>query len=341
MRIFEVLFYVSVFLIFYSYVVFPVILRFLARNIKIGQGNFPVNFVFPEVSIIISVYNEELVIKEKIESILNSNYSKEKLEIIIGSDASDDRTTEIVRSYMDKYSNIKYFEYSNRRGKPSVINDLIVQSSNEIIILTDTNVFFEKQMIATIVKHFRDEKIGLVGANIQNSGMNKDGIFIQEKSYIKRENVIKHREGILWGCMMGPFGGCYAIRKNLFEKVPANFLVDDFYISMKIIEKNHSCINDLDAICFEDVSSDINEEYRRKSRIAAGNFQNLKVFSHFLWRPFQPAGFCFISHKFLRWMTPFFIIITLISLTILSTINSAYLLLLSGEFFLLYPQIYL
>ena len=133
MRIFEVLFYISAFLIFYSYVVFPVILRFLARNIKIGQGNFPMNFVFPKVSIIISVYNEELVIKEKIESILNSNYSKEKLEIIIGSDASDDRTTEIVRSYMDKYSNIKYFEYSNRRGKPSVINDLIVQSSNEII----------------------------------------------------------------------------------------------------------------------------------------------------------------------------------------------------------------
>ena len=135
--------------------------------------------------------------------------------------------------------------------------------------------------------------------------------------------------------MMGPFGGCYAIRRNLFEKVPHEFLVDDFYISMKIIDKGFKCINDLSAICYEDVSNDIRQEYKRKSRISAGNFQNLKTFRKFLFKPFTPAGFCFISHKFLRWITPFLIIISLISLIVLSTYSVIYFYILLGEIILL------
>ncbi|MBK9026309.1 MAG: hypothetical protein IPL69_20845 [Saprospiraceae bacterium] len=93
--------------------------------------------------------------------------------------------------------------------------------------------------------------------------MKRDGISIQEKSYIERENLIKYWEGLIWGTMMGPFGGCYAIRKKLYTNVPQNFLVDDF-ISMKILEKGFHCLNDLDAICYEDVSNEAKQEYRRK-----------------------------------------------------------------------------
>ena len=109
---------------------------------------------------------------------------------------------------------------------------------------------------------------------------------------------------------------------------------------MKIIERKFSCINDLDAICYEDVSNDIHQEYKRKSRISAGNFQNLKTFSHFLFKPFSAAGFCFISHKFLRWMTPFFILVTLISLAILSVHQQVYLFLLIGEVLLLFTPVF-
>ena len=336
---FTIVFFISVFLIVYTYVIFPSLLGFLTRRRARTKDDFNHNDVFPEVSILIAVYNEELVINEKLESILNSDYPKGKLEIIVGSDASNDLTEGIVRSFTNDFPFIKFYQFSERRGKPSVINDLVSYASNPIVILTDANVFFEKSLISRLIRHFKNEHTGLVGANILNVGMKKDGISIQEKSYIERENIIKYREGILWGCMMGPFGGCYALRKEFFEKIPAGFLVDDFYISMIVIEKGFRCMNDLEAICYEDVSDDIFMEYKRKSRISAGNFQNLKRFAHFLFKPFTPEGFCFISHKFLRWMTPFFIIFSFLSLFFLSMSDRIYFFLLIGEIILLITPI--
>jgi cellulose synthase/poly-beta-1,6-N-acetylglucosamine synthase-like glycosyltransferase len=140
--------------------------------------------------------------------------------------------------------------------------------------------------------------------------------------------------------MMGPFGGCYMMRKDLFEPVPKGFLVDDFFICMKVILKKFKCINDLEAICFEDVSDDLYQEFRRKSRISSGNYQNLKVFRSLLLRPFSPEGFCFISHKFLRWMTPFLILISLVSLSILSMYQNIYLLLFIGEIILILSPLF-
>jgi cellulose synthase/poly-beta-1,6-N-acetylglucosamine synthase-like glycosyltransferase len=331
------MFILAVFLIIYTYIIFPGLLAILAGEKKLVTNH--TNTELPGVSIIISAYNEETVIQEKLESILNSDFPKSKYEILIGSDSSNDDTCGIVRSLLPENSNIKLSEFKERRGKPSVINDLIDTSVYPIIILTDANVIFEKSTIKNLVRHFKDERMGLVGANILNKGMKRDGISIQEKSYIERENLIKYREGILWGTMMGPFGGCFALRKILFEKVPEGFLVDDFYISMNILKKDYKCVNDLEAICFEDVSNDILQEYKRKSRISAGNFQNLKYFKKYLFRPFSPIGFCFISHKVLRWMTPFFIIISLVSLIVLSFYDRIYLLLLIGEILLLFTPL--
>jgi cellulose synthase/poly-beta-1,6-N-acetylglucosamine synthase-like glycosyltransferase len=311
-------FFISAFLIFYSYVIFPAILSYLEGKRKNGGKVRTENSLLPGVSIIVSVFNEEQVIDRKITSILESDYPKERLEILIGSDASSDKTNEIVKKFTTVFSFIKFFEYTERRGKPAVINDLVKEASNNILIFTDANVLFEKGLIGELVTNFSDPKTGLAGANILNIGLKKDGISIE------RENLIKYREGLLWGCMMGPFGGCYAVRKELYENVPAGYLVDDFYISMKVIGKNYKCINDLDAICYEDVSNDMHQEYKRKSRISAGNFQNLKAFSYLLFKPFTPAGFCFISHKVLRWITPFLIVVSFISLAVLSFYHRYY-----------------
>ena len=112
---------------------------------------------------------------------------------------------------------------------------------------------------------------------------------------------------------MGPSGGFYAVRKENFNAVPGNFLVDDFYINFKVLEEGKKSINDRDSVVIEDVSNDLYEEFRRKVRISAGNFQNLSEFFRFLKNPFKPIGFCFLSHKVLRWIGPFFILGALIS----------------------------
>jgi cellulose synthase/poly-beta-1,6-N-acetylglucosamine synthase-like glycosyltransferase len=272
-----------------------------------------------------SLFNEESVIEQKLNSILNTNYPLEKIQIIIGSDNSTDNTNTIVRNYAEKYPLIKFFEYNQRQGKSNVINSMINKSDGEIIILTDANVFFDPQTINELIKPFSDPEIGLVDAKMVNTGLKKEGISIQEKTYISREVKIKNREGLLWGTMMGPFGGCFAIRRNLYSPVPYNFLVDDFYICMKVIQNKYKTINNLDAIVFEDVSNNLSDEFRRKVRIATGNFQNLWEFKRMLWPPWKAVGFCFLSHKTLRWLTPVLIIISYIICLILLFYNKFYL----------------
>lgn len=298
-----------IFLVFHTYVGYPQLLYFLAKNKKL---NFKNEKIFPKISIIMAVFNEESVIEEKLNTIISSDCPLDKIQIIIGSDNSTDGTNDILKRFSEKYSFIDYTIFNERMGKSNIVNAMIDRSEGEILILTDANVFFDKNTINEIIKPFSDPKIGLVDTNMINTGLKKEGISIQEKAYISREVWIKHYEGLLWGTMMGPFGGCFAIRKNLYSPVPRNFLVDDFYICMKVLKSGYKAINNLDSMVFEDVSNNISDEFKRKVRISTGDFQNLWKFKSILWPPFTGLSFSFLSHKVLRWLTPTFIIFSYI-----------------------------
>lgn len=337
-------------IIFHSYIFYPLLLSVFKKENKNKNLFYDKKSELPTVSILLSVFNEEEVISEKIESILNSDYPQNKIELIIGSDNSTDQTNKIISEYCDKNTIIRFFPYFQRQGKQNVINQIYENSIGEIIILTDANVIFSKNTIYELVKYFKNQEIGLVDTQMINKGIELNGISVQESLYISREVKIKNAESNLWGTMMGPFGGCYAIKRELYEPVPANFLVDDFYINMHVLEKGYKAINNLNAIVYEDVSNNFKDEFRRKIRIATGNFQNLKKFKHLLLGLFGinksknsstkisifGLAFSFLSHKVLRWIIPFFIILLLICniLLLFQTINvfenNLYLLTLSG-----------
>lgn len=308
----QLVFWISVFVVVFSYAVYPLILKILSI------GKKPNNVVFdaehlPKVSVIIAAFNEEAVIHEKLISVLESNYPADKLEILVGSDASTDKTIPLVANLSRLYPQIKFFDFSERRGKPSVVSDLARHSNGEVLVLTDANVIFSNSALFHLAKHFKNPGIGLVDTHMVNKGLKKDGISFQEKAYISREVRIKHMESLIWGTMMGPFGGCYAVRREDFSDIPPHSLVDDFYINMKVLEKGKKAVNELQAIVYEDVSNNLRDEFRRKIRIATGNFQNLSRFAHLLWPPWSGTGFAFLSHKVLRWFGPLFLILALIS----------------------------
>ena len=171
--------------------------------------------------------------------------------------------------------------------------------------------------------------MGLVDTNMINRGMKETGISYQERAYISREVRIKDRESRLWGAMMGPFGGCYAIRKEDYFGVPSNFLVDDFYINMKIFEKRKLAINDISARVFEELPEDLKVEFRRKVRIGTGNFQNLREFWRLIFT--KRYGFAFLSHKVIRWFGPFFLIAALITNIFLAVGNIYYQIILAAQ----------
>jgi cellulose synthase/poly-beta-1,6-N-acetylglucosamine synthase-like glycosyltransferase len=302
--IIKIFFWISALLIMHTYLVYPLILLLFDRINK--KPGIPHNIHYaPDISILMAVYNEEEVIKKKVETLLSSEYPDGKMEILIGSDASDDSTNMILNELEKSNPLLKVLYYQQRIGKPEIINRLSSIARGEIMILTDANVFPEKKTIYKLVQNFNDRSIGLADSRLINTGIKTDGISIPEVAYLSIEMKLKNIEGRLWGTMMGPFGGFYAVRKEYYIPLSGNILADDFRICMNVIRNNGKAISDTEAIVYEDVSNSLREEFSRKVRISAGNFQNLKYFAFLFLKPFSIWSFCYVSHKILRWVTPF------------------------------------
>ncbi len=312
MIIWQCIFWLSVLLIIHSYLLFPWLLQLLASNKKENDCKYEVNEL-PPVSILMSAYNEEGILKKKLDSILNSNYPANKLTILIGSDASNDKTDEILLQYQKDHENIIPILFRERQGKPSVINALMNKVKDEIVVMTDAKVIFHPDTIGGLTAHFKNEKIGIVGGNIINESIQKDGVSIQEKAFMSREILMKYREGLIWGSTIGVYGAIYAIRKKLYTEVPAGFSVDDFYITMNVLRKKQRAILDINVISYQDVPNLLSEEYRRKVRIATGNYQNMKYFFRELFTLWKGKTFAYTSHKVIRWLGPFIFSLFLLS----------------------------
>ncbi len=280
----------------------------------------------PFVSVIMPLHNEEKVIEDKIDSLDKLNYPKDKIRWYIGSDASTDQTNKIIKPLQNLHD-IHLIE--SRTGKPGMVNYLVKkafqkhnQDSEHILLFTDASVMLDKDCLFHLIKYFKDDKIALVDANMINKGLNKENISVAESQYVSLEVNLKQWESKVNRKMIGPFGGCFALRSSYFTAIPDNFLVDDFYICMEVFRQQGDAINSLEALSYETVSQEIKEEFRRKSRIAAGNLQNQFYFNNFFSPSFRSILFAVFSHKILRWYVPVITIILLLSLSILSYLQS-------------------
>jgi cellulose synthase/poly-beta-1,6-N-acetylglucosamine synthase-like glycosyltransferase len=319
-----ILFWLSVLLIFHSYVLYPLIVDLLAKGKKENSIVYTPEEDLPFISVLMSVHNEEMAIVDKIRSIYYTLYPYSKFEVLIGSDASTDGTNRICNIYSKNYKDFKFYHFNKRQGKPAIINKLAEEAKGEILVLTDAKVFLEINTLFELIKHFKNPSIDIVGGNLKSRKSQKSGISMQENAFMSREILIKYYEGLIWGKTIGVYGALYAIRKNAFTMVPPDYSVDDFYISMKVLEKKKKAIMNLSALSFEEVPDNINMEFKRKVRISAGNWQNLRIFFKLLWPPWTSLSFSFFSHKVIRWTGPFLLIISLITSFFLSHQNNLY-----------------
>jgi cellulose synthase/poly-beta-1,6-N-acetylglucosamine synthase-like glycosyltransferase len=307
----QLVFWACLLLVAHTYVLFPVLLARLARGRRQNQDVYGPADEWPAVDILLAAHNEEAVIAEKVRSTFATTYPLDRLRLLVGSDNSSDQTNALLAGLAREYPQLRFEAYAQRTGKPTVIDNLARQATAPVLVLTDANVFFAPDTLRHLVKHFHNPAIGLVGGHIINPDHRAEGISGQEKAYLERENLMKYQEGVVWGAMMGAFGGCFAVRRACYHPAPAAFLVDDFYISMAVLRDGYQAINELDAVCYEDVSDHLPEEFRRKARISAGNFQNLKAFRSLLWPPWRGVAFAWWSHKVLRWLTPQLLLVLL------------------------------
>lgn len=318
------IFALSVYFILHSYIFYPLGLILFTSSKRKEKPEYKINDELPTVAILMAAYNEEKVIGEKIKSVFETNYPKEKITFYIGSDASSDNTDKIINDWQQKFPQIKLMAFKGRTGKSGIINNLAEQAKADIFILTDANVIFKPETIFNLIRHFKNEKIAQVAANIIKVSESNKGIASQEKSYIAIENKIKFLEYQRWNVIMGAEGGCYAIRRECFSPVPPKFYMDDFYITMNVIEQGREIVFDKESICQEDVPTQSHEEFKRKVRISIGNFQNLFRYKKLLLPFWKGSAFAFWSHKVFRWLTPFLLIICLCTSLALSLHNELF-----------------
>lgn len=260
------------------------------------------NALYPNVSMVVSAYNEERYIKEKIENFLSLDYPEGKVELLIGSDGSTDRTASLISSFSNE--RVKFFEFPIRRGKISVLNDIVKEVKGEIIVFSDADTMYDKDAVKNLVRYFGDEEVGGVCGRLALSQTSHS--LSEEGLYWKYENFIKEKESEI-GTIVGINGQIFAVRKGLFEPLPENIITEDQVLGMKIVGRGYRILFDREAIAREDIGT-LKEEFERRVRISAGNFQSISFSAKVLDPRMGYASFALWSHKILRWFAPFFLI---------------------------------
>lgn len=296
----EILFYGSLFLLVYTYILYPVLITLVG---SIFKRTYKTDATYePTVTLIIPAYNEASVIREKIENALSLDYPSEKLDICVASDCSSDQTIAIANEYTNR---IRVLDYRERGGKMGTLVKAVRETSAELIVFTDANAMFSLNAIRELVAPFADNKIGCVAgskniAKVETKSLTTEN---EEKQYWKYENLIKTAESQVDSCV-GADGSIYAIRRELFPEVPAKRLVmDDFIVSLKIVLAGYRCVFVSDAKAFEESTTNSKVEFKRKARIFAGALSVIQIIPQIL---ISRIGFQLFSHKILRWMTPVF-----------------------------------
>ena len=271
--------------------------------------------ITPTISLIISCYNEESILEEKINNSLSLDYPKERLEIIVVSDGSTDRTDKIAQSYRDQ--GVRLIRQEGRLGKTMGLNLAVPQARGEILVFSDANAMYDKQALRRLAAPFTDDTVGYVVGEARYTDTGKTSAAATENTYWKYEIFIKKMESRLHS-MVGGDGAIYAIRHFLYEPLKHTD-INDFVNPLQIIAKGYRGIYEPEAICHEEAAGSFDKEFRRKRRIVNRAFSGLMRVKKVL-NPMASGIFCFeiISHKLLRWFSPFFLMAMTIAANILA-----------------------
>lgn len=320
---------VCAFGVLYPYVIYPIFLFFWASA---AQLRTELRFLVdrqdrrharrkgvPFISLVIAAHNEESVIAARIENFLSLNYPEDKLELLVGSDGSTDRTVEIAQELANERVRIVAFE--TNRGKASVLNDLVPQVRGEIVVFSDANSSFDSNTLWSLVGPMADPKVGAVCGELRLRG--PDGSLLEEGIYWRFETALKILESRV-DSVLGLNGAVYSLRPELWEPLPADTMVDDFHVGMRVREKGHRVLYEPSATAEEITFSAIDDEWRRRVRIGTGNFQSLFRLLGLLSPRLGFFAFSFLSHKIGRWLVPFWMIGFLAGSTAMAVLQPAW-----------------
>ncbi len=324
-------------LLAHTYLLYPIFLSLLAR--KALFHHFPTtNPVLPNdlpsVSLIVAAYNEEGVIERKLKNSFTLNYPRELFDMVLASDGSSDGTVAAAKRFAQCSGARLQILDLDRAGKASALNCAIPFTTGEIVIFSDANTILDSQAIRELVKYFSNSKVGCVSGRLVLS--NPSGVTSGkgESFYWRYESRLKALESSL-GYVAGANGALYAIRRSLFVPLPPHTINDDFLVSMRIVAAGFYCLDEPQALAYEEVAPSISNEFERHVRDGAGHYLALWDLRCLLNPVVGTRSFIFWSHRALRWAAPFLLILLIILSLLLAYSPVFYILLLSQVFFYL------
>ncbi len=299
--ILELIFWILLFILFYTYIGYGLVLYLILkiRNLLFFKPKSePENLFEPNVCLFVTAYNEKDYVKQKVMNSFLLDYPKDKIQYLWITDGSDDGTPEILKNYPA----LEVYHLPERRGKMHAMNRGVKFVKAPIIIFSDTNTILGKKSIREIVAQFRNEKTGCVAGEKRIIEKDADAAAgAGEGIYWKLESWVKRMDAEL-NSAVGAVGELFAIRTQLFEDVETDTILDDFMISLRIAQKGYRIAYTPNAYAEETASLNVGEELKRKIRIAAGGIQSLFRLKSLL-NPFKYGLFSwqYFSHKVLRW----------------------------------------
>ena len=303
----KVTFWICVALVTYTYVGYGVLLYLLVRIKRLlhksgGCGNTAGDAGLPHVTFMVCAYNEQDVVDMKIANTRALDYPREKLHIVWVTDGSSDATNE----RLAKYDGVRVLYQPERKGKTAALNRGLALAETSIVIMTDANTMVNKDAIRETVRLMADPKVGCVAGEKRVMTKSEGEIAAEgEGMYWKYESKLKSLDSELYSAM-GAAGEYCAVRKELCRPMPENTLLDDFILSMLIVKQGYRIAYTSKAYAMESGSANLEEESKRKRRIAAGGLQSIWWLRSMM-LPWNNAvvAFQLVSHRFLRWsITP-------------------------------------
>jgi len=316
MLFWKLVFWVSCLIVFYNYAGYAIIVV-LINKLKRKKRFIPPNDYCPSISFIVAAYNEEDCIETKLINSLAQIYPENKIEFIFVTDGSTDSTADII----GRYSSVRLLHSNERKGKSAALNRAAERAQNEILIFSDANTQLNNQACLKISQHYFDKTVGGVAGEkkVVSVGGDADNATNSEGFYWKYESLLKKLDSD-FHTVVGAAGELFSVRKHLYQAVPPEVILDDFIISMRIAQQGYRIVYEPGAFAMELPSFSMEDERKRKIRIAAGGFQSMAMLPEalFFWKH-PRLSFLYISHRVLRWtLSPLCLILALLSSFILT-----------------------
>lgn len=299
-----IIFSTSLFILFYTFIGYPLFLSLIKKS---DMTSLASSDELPIITVVLCIYNSRSLLEQRINNIFESEYPESKLKILVVSDGSTDKPEEIIAKIDD--ARIKLLHYNKNQGKSYALSYAKDYINTPYVAFSDIRQTFDPLALKYLASTITQKSVGAVSGNLKiiaENGKEESGL------YWKYEKAIRMKESDLHS-LLGVTGAIYMAKTNLLPCVPKDSLLDDMYIPLSMVKRGYKIKFCEQAIAYDTESGSVEEEFTRKVRTLAGNYQLIQHLPWLLSPIKNPLFFQFFSHKVARLIMPFALLSLFIS----------------------------